>query len=59
LDKDAGCRTDGALLAVTSAHASAGQFATAFTLAETQLQCQQVTAYLRIFASGAATLSVE
>jgi hypothetical protein len=59
LDKDAGCRTDGALLAVTSAHASAGQFATAFTLAETQLQCQQVTAFLRIHASGAATLRVE
>jgi tetratricopeptide (TPR) repeat protein len=56
LDKNAGCRTDGALLAVTTAHASAGQFATAFTLTETQLQCQQVNAYLRIYEHGRPSL---
>jgi hypothetical protein len=52
VDKRAACRPDGAPLAVATAYAAAGVFATAFAMAETQLQCQQVNAYLRIHERG-------
>jgi len=51
-DTGAACRVEGAPLAVAAAYASAGLFATAFALVETQLQCQQVNAYLAIYERG-------
>jgi hypothetical protein len=50
--RSAACRLDGGPLAVVSAHAAAGQYAAAFTLADTQLQCQQVSAYFSIYEHG-------
>jgi hypothetical protein len=52
IDESTRCRADAAPLAVASAHASAGSFATAFEMVETQLQCQQVNAYLNIHQRG-------
>ena len=52
LDRNAACRNDGAPLAVVTAHAKAGQFAAAFAMTQSQLLCQQLDAYVRIYEQG-------
>jgi hypothetical protein len=37
---------------VVTAHAVAGDFATAFAMVQAQLQCQQLRAYLSIYERG-------
>jgi hypothetical protein len=52
LDSNAACKPEGAPLVVATTHASAGQFATAFAMVETQLQCLQLEAYLSFYERG-------